>query len=125
MRSVAHSARGDPALIPHHFGSKRELFLAAHQIPRGPLLLVRDAIAAEPNERGEMLARTFLHRFLKDPRGTGVSLIRAAAADESAAELLREQGRQRSTAKRNADHITAWRHSDDEHPATRPEARTI
>ncbi|MRX42131.1 TetR/AcrR family transcriptional regulator [Agromyces kandeliae] len=90
VRAVARRAEVDPALIAHHFGSKQALFLAAHEIPDDPLFLVGDALAAAPEDRGEVLARTFLRRFIGDPRGIGISLIRSASADESAARLLRD-----------------------------------
>ncbi|MBG6192204.1 AcrR family transcriptional regulator [Arthrobacter sp. CAN_A212] len=89
VRAIARTAGTDPALITHYFGSKRELFLAAHQIPADPMELIGPAGATPAEQRGEALARSFLGRFLDHPGGLGVSLIRAAATDSGAAELLR------------------------------------
>ncbi len=90
LRAVAREAEVDPALIAHYFDSKQALFLAAHQIPVDPLMLVGAALEAEPGRRGEVLARTFFERFLADPSGVGVSLIRSAASEPAAAGLLRD-----------------------------------
>lgn len=89
VRAVARAAGIDPALIAHHFGTKRELFLAVHQIPSDPSDLIGPALGAPDAQRGEELARAFLERFLGDPAQSGVSLIRCAATDSGAADLLR------------------------------------
>ncbi|MGR0319620.1 TetR/AcrR family transcriptional regulator [Agromyces sp. ZXT2-3] len=111
VRAIARSADVDPALIAHHFGSKQELFLAAHEIPEDPLFLVGEALAAAPQDRGEVLARTFLQRFIGGPNGTGISLIRSASADEAAAALLRD-----AIGRALLAHATALAGDDDDAP---------
>ncbi len=36
IRAIASAAAVDPALVHHYFGTKEELFVAAHEIPISP-----------------------------------------------------------------------------------------
>lgn len=90
VRAIAREAAVDPALVAHYFDSKEHLFLATHQIPSDPLILVGEALRAPLKDRGEILARSFFERFLADPNQIGVSVIRSAVTEEFAAHLLRD-----------------------------------
>lgn len=90
MRAIAGDADVDPALLLHHFGSKRDLFLAAHRVPSNPRAFLGAALDARPEQRGRLLARAFVGRFLKDPEKVGLSLLRSAATEPAAADLLRQ-----------------------------------
>jgi AcrR family transcriptional regulator len=89
MREIAAIAGVDPALIHHHFGTKQELFAAAHELPINPSKLLRE-IAGLPREgRAEAIARLYL-TVLGAPGSPALSLIRAAATNDGAAAMLRE-----------------------------------
>lgn len=90
MRAIAGDANVDPALVLHHFGSKRDLFLAAHRVPSSSGAFLEAALDARPEERGHLLARAFIGRFLTDPDMVGLSLLRSAATEPAAADLLRQ-----------------------------------
>jgi AcrR family transcriptional regulator len=89
IRAIAAEADVDPALIPHHFGNKRGLFVAAHELPVDPAELISSVAALPIAERGEAAARSYLHLFAGQD-STGLSLLRAAATDPDAAAMLRE-----------------------------------
>jgi AcrR family transcriptional regulator len=89
MREIGARARVDPALIHHHFGSKQDLFAAAHELPFNPVQLVEGVLALPPEQRAEAIARLYL-TVLGAPGSPTLSLIRAAATNEEAAAMLRE-----------------------------------
>jgi len=89
IRAIARRARVDPALILHHFGSKEELFVVAHELPFSPAEFVAAALEVDRSTLGETLARFYLV-VLGAPGSPAVSLLRAAATNESAARMLRE-----------------------------------
>lgn len=89
IRAIASSAQVDPALVHHHFGSKRDLFAAAHDFPANPEMIL-DQVAAGPREEiGERVVRFYL-TAMSQPGAPPVSLLRAAATNEGAARMLRE-----------------------------------
>jgi AcrR family transcriptional regulator len=91
VRSVAAEAGVDPALVPHYFGSKQQLFLAAVDLPFDISELVERVRRGPRAKVGERVAR-FALDVLEDPdarvRWTG--MVRAAASDPDAAEVLRD-----------------------------------
>lgn len=89
LRTIAAAADVDPALCLHYFGSKRELFLAATELPVD-VADVLQAVATEA-DAGERLARAFT-TVLDDERAreSVLALVRSAASDPAAAELVRE-----------------------------------
>ena len=89
IRAVAAEADVDPALVMHHFGSKRGLFVAAHELPFDPDELVSRIVAAPPGERGRRLTEAYL-AMLDRPSSPALSLLRAATTDDDAARMLRE-----------------------------------
>lgn len=89
IRAIASDAGVDPALVLHHFGSKQDLFVAAHSLPFD-IGAMREAVVNTPiAERGEFLARTYLTLFGAEGSPM-LSLLRAAATHEEAARMLRE-----------------------------------
>ena len=89
VRAIAAQADVDPALVLHHFGSKQELFVAAHELPLHPGELIDEIAGAPPEERGELIARAYL-QVLGAPGSSALSLLRAAATNPGAAAMLRE-----------------------------------
>ncbi len=89
IRAIAAAADVDPALVMHHFGSKRGLFVAAHQLPVDPAVVFPTIADLPPSERGEAAARTFLGLFA-NPGSPMVSMLRAAASEPAAATMYRE-----------------------------------
>lgn len=89
LRAIAAEADVDPALVLHHFGSKHDLFVAAHELPLDPAEVVARVGRLPVAERGEALARTYLTVFAA-PDSPAFSLLRAAATNPDAARMLRE-----------------------------------
>lgn len=89
IRAIAGAAGVDPALIIHHFRSKQNLFAAAHELPFDPSMLLAAVVDAPPEQRGELLARTYLGTIMA-PSSPALSLLRAATTNEQAAAMLRE-----------------------------------
>ena len=89
IRSIAELASVDPALVGHHFGNKQQLFASAHELPFNPADLLDQVTALPPDQRPRALIDTFLRVVLADD-SPGLSLIRAAATNESAAAMMRE-----------------------------------
>ena len=91
IRSVASEAGVDPALVVHYFGSKQRLFLAAIELPFDVTDLVDQLQSGPRTEVGERVAR-FALGVLDDPeaRARWTGMIRAAASDPDAADILRK-----------------------------------
>lgn len=91
VRAIAASAKVDPAMIHHYFGTKEKLFLAALEIPFAPTA-VASSIAGGPRESlGERAVKTFLSIWEdRDARGPLLLLLRSAMTNEAAAALLRQ-----------------------------------
>jgi AcrR family transcriptional regulator len=91
IRSVAAEAGVDPALVIHYFASKQRLFLAAIELPFDVSELVERLESGPRTEVGERVAR-FAFEVLgdSDARARWTGMIRAAASDPGAAEILRE-----------------------------------
>jgi AcrR family transcriptional regulator len=91
IRSVAAEAGVDPRLVVHFFGTKQQLFLAAVDLPFQVSDLV-DRLRNGPRDQvGERVAG-FALSVLEDPQGRErwTGMIRSAASDPDAAEILRE-----------------------------------
>lgn len=90
LRDVAAAADVDVALISYHFGGKDGLFAAAMELAVNPAEVVDRLVAGGVDGLGERLVRTLL--AICDAPGTGaplVALVRSAAGNAHAAELLR------------------------------------
>jgi AcrR family transcriptional regulator len=90
IRSIAVHAAVDPALVLHYFGNKDSLFLATIELPFEPEAVVPTLLAGDVDTLGERVAR-FVVGLLEDAtaRGRVLAVIRAAASEPAAAELLR------------------------------------
>jgi len=88
IRAIAGRAAVDPALVHHHFGTKESLFAAAHELP-DPAAALEPIFTGPPQEMGEHLTRFYL-TLVAAPGSPAISLIRAAATNQAAAQMLRE-----------------------------------
>jgi AcrR family transcriptional regulator len=91
IRSVAAEAEVDPALVLHYFGSKQRLFLDAVDLPFEVGELVAQLQGGPRSQVGERVAR-FALGVLSNPDGRArwTGMIRSAASDPEAAEMLRD-----------------------------------
>jgi AcrR family transcriptional regulator len=90
IRGIAGAAGVDPALVLHYFDSKERLFIAAMEFPADPAEFVPQLIAPGTEGLGERVA-TFLLDLWEGPGGRPfIALLRSAAANEQAAQMLRQ-----------------------------------
>ena len=91
LRSVAAEAGVDHRLVLHYFGSKQRLFREAIALPIDPQLLLERIFDTDPDNVARGTA-TAVMSVLEDAdtRQTALALIRAAASEPEAAELIRE-----------------------------------
>jgi AcrR family transcriptional regulator len=91
IRAVATEAGVDPALVLHYFGSKQRLFFEAVGLPFEVSELVEQLQNGPREEVGDRVVR-FALGVLSEPDGLArwSGMIRAAASDPAAAEVLRE-----------------------------------
>jgi AcrR family transcriptional regulator len=91
IRAIAAEAGVDPALVPHFFGSKQQLFLSVVELPFEPSVVLPALLAGDRAEVGDRLAR-FIVSVLEDPDGRSriTGMVRAAATEPEAARMLRE-----------------------------------
>jgi AcrR family transcriptional regulator len=92
IRSVAAEAGVDAALVLHYFGSKQQLFLAAVDLPFEVSELVARIKSGSRADVGDRVAQFALGVLESDLEGRArwTGMIRAAASDPDAAEVLRE-----------------------------------
>jgi len=92
IRLVAASAQVDPALPMHYFKNKQRLFLEA-MLPdyKGPDLLAQALSSIQKPEEFAPKITMLLVRMMedRDTRSTLTGLIRAAASEPDAAQLMR------------------------------------
>jgi len=88
IRSIAAEAGVDPALIHHHFGSKEELFVAAHELPISPAAMIA-AFEHGEGSLGERVARMFLAATFT-PGGPYEALVRSAMTHDTARDMMRD-----------------------------------
>jgi AcrR family transcriptional regulator len=91
IRGVARTARVDPALVHHYFGTKERLFVAAMHFPVDPSMVADVVIGPGLEGAGERLVRLFL-RIWDSPenREPVLGLLRSAVTNPRAARMLRE-----------------------------------
>lgn len=91
IRAVAAAAGVDPALIIHYFGSKEGLFEATLKPPVSPAAVIPGIVEGDPDRIGERIARA-MFSIWEEPatREAYIALIRCAASNEHAAEIVRE-----------------------------------
>ena len=91
IRGVARRAGVDAALVHHYFGKKRDLFIAAVELPVNPADLAASMLAEDPQVAGERIVGLFVsvwdHAASRQPL---MALIRSAVSDADAAAMLRE-----------------------------------
>ena len=90
LREIAAGAGVDPALIPHYFGSKEGVFLAAVEFPVDPALFIPRLLEPGVEGLGERLVTFFLETWDSPAGSPLLALIRSVVSSDLAAELLRE-----------------------------------
>jgi AcrR family transcriptional regulator len=91
IRGIATAAGVDPALVLHYFGSKKDLFAAALELPVSPRQIFERGIVAGPDQLGAVIVRTFLEAW--EPPETRVRLmamLRSAMTNETAMAMIRD-----------------------------------
>ncbi|KGN34096.1 TetR family transcriptional regulator [Knoellia sinensis KCTC 19936] len=91
LRGIARSAGVDVALVPYYFGNKRDLFVAAVEMPVKPAEAIAHAFAEGPEVAGARLVDTFVGIW-EDP-ATGpafVAMFRSAMTHDDARQALAE-----------------------------------
>ncbi len=90
IRAIAAKAEVDPALVYHFHASKEELFAAALQLPFRPSEVIPALLEGDPEGLGERLLRFFLSVSDRPGVSPFVALLRSAASNEQASEMLRQ-----------------------------------
>jgi AcrR family transcriptional regulator len=90
MRGVASAAGVDARLVTHYFGSKQELFMESVRLPIDPDVFIARAFDGPPEQLAERVAWGLVGA-LDDPdtRRTALAIIRAAASEPEAADVIR------------------------------------
>jgi AcrR family transcriptional regulator len=90
IRAVAAAAGVDAALVLHYFESKQGLFRAAMRPPFDPRTALPPLFAGGREAAGEPVARFIVGVLERDEsRERMLGIVRAAASDDEAAEMLR------------------------------------
>ena len=91
MRGIAQEAGVDPRLVGHFFGSKQQLFLTVVELPFDPEQVFDQLLGPGSVDVGKRLAG-FVLGLLEDPRARNIltGVIRAAASEQPAAEMVRQ-----------------------------------
>jgi AcrR family transcriptional regulator len=90
VRAIASRAEVDPAMVNHWFGGKQGLFAAAVELPVTPEW-VRDTVLTGPvDEIATRVVRTFITTWDNSSGGTFTTLVRSAATQEAAAQMLKQ-----------------------------------
>src|SRR5207237_934087 len=90
IRGIAAGAGVDPALVPHYFGSKEGVFLAAVEFPVDPAEFIPRLLAPGIDGLGERLVTFFLETWDSPSGASLLGLIRSVVSSELAADLMRE-----------------------------------
>jgi AcrR family transcriptional regulator len=91
IRNIAERASVDPALVHHYYGSKRELFIAAIELPLDVTVVLDRVLAGERDRVGERIVGMMLSVWDSQvDRSPLIALVRSAVSDERAARMLRE-----------------------------------
>lgn len=90
LRAIATEAGVDTRLVTHYFGSKQELFVAVVDLPFEPAEAFESLLAPGRQGLGLRVA-TFMIGVLDSTAGrqTITGLLRAAASEDAAAQMLR------------------------------------
>src|SRR5437667_2248462 len=90
IRGIASAAGVDPAMVPHYFGSKKGVFLAAIEFPVDPAQFIPRLLAPGLDGLGERLVTFFLETWDSPAGSPMLALIRSVVGSEHAAATLRE-----------------------------------
>ncbi len=91
IRAIATRAGVDPALVHRFFGSKQQLFVTVMELPFEAARMLPEIIAGPKKELGLRLARFFIGILESDEgRERMTGMVRAAASEPEAAQLLRK-----------------------------------
>jgi len=89
VRGIAATAKVDPALVLHYFGSKEGVFRAAIEFPLDPAEVVARLLEPGLEGLGERMVRFFLETW-ESPRGRPLlAILRSVVNHEDAAGLMR------------------------------------
>ncbi len=90
IRGIASAAGVDPAMVPHYFGSKEGVFLAAVEFPVDPAVFIPRLLEPGLDGLGERLVSFFLETWDSPAGGSLLALIRSVVSSDLAADLMRE-----------------------------------
>lgn len=90
FRTIARGAGVDPALVTHYFGTKQRLFAAVVELPYDVEAALPAVLAGDPASVGERFARAVVGILESDAQTRFVGLVRAAATEPEAAQVVRE-----------------------------------
>jgi AcrR family transcriptional regulator len=91
IRGIAAAAGVDPALVHHYFGTKRDLFVAAVDLPFDPGAVVTAGLDGEPAKAGERIVRSILAVWETDAGSTQMqAVLRSALTDDRVLLMLRD-----------------------------------
>lgn len=91
IRGIAATAKVDPALVHHYFGTKEKLFVAVVAPPADPGELIPQVMAGDVDQLGERVVRMFLTVLESPTTGPGFrALLRGVLENDLSARLLRE-----------------------------------
>ena len=89
VRAIAARAEVDPAMVNHWFGGKEGLFAAAVELPVTPEWIRQRVLPGPPEQLAERMLRQFVTVWDSSGGGGFAALVRSAATQEKAAEMLR------------------------------------
>ncbi|MEV6606442.1 MULTISPECIES: TetR/AcrR family transcriptional regulator [unclassified Kutzneria] len=90
VRAIAARAEVDAAMVNHWFGGKQGLFAAAVQLPVTPEWIKETVLNGPADQVAVRVVRTFVTTWDNSAGGAFATLVRSAATQESAAQMLRE-----------------------------------
>ena len=90
IRSVATAAGVDPKLVMHYFGNKQKLFVETMGVPMTVQRAVSVLKLTPKPLRGRALAEAIFQAQKNEEDAQLVGMIRAAATEPEAAEMIRE-----------------------------------
>ncbi|PXY25056.1 TetR family transcriptional regulator [Prauserella sp. PE36] len=91
MRAIAAEAGVNPALLHHFYGTKRQLFVAAMNLPFNPADEIPQVLNGPPGEEGARLVRMILRLWAEpDTRAPFLALLRSAVTNEQAVTMMRQ-----------------------------------
>lgn len=89
VRAIAADAGVNPALVIHHFGSKRDLFATTLQLPVPTYAKIAEVVRRDPADIGEQLVRLYLDLWHHPAsRAQLAAMVRSVLSDTEAAEAL-------------------------------------